>query len=226
MHDRGAGPRRVRRLPARLLKDVRRRAAEFQRGLGRDRLDVGDAADAVGAEEPSLGTHVLGLESFEGGAPCSNRGGFFSTFLLMRYHRAHARIRQVIFGLQSLVSISLMMLMVKQKLAQPAAEIVDAQIAFQDAIVANGNLACFLGNDDGNGVGFFRQSKGGPVSQPEVAIKILALSQWKNAGRRNHAVVVNDEPAVVQNGFRMEDGQREFLRINRIEHDTGLDEMA
>jgi len=75
-----------------------------------------------------------------------------STFLLMRYHRAQARIRQVTFGLQSFVSISLMRLMMKKKLAQAPPELVDTQIAFKNAIVANRNLACLLGNDYGDGI--------------------------------------------------------------------------
>jgi hypothetical protein len=68
----------------------------------------------------------------------------------MRYHRAQARIRQVTFGLQSFDSISLMRLMMKQKLAEAAPEFVDAEIAFKNAIVANRNLAGLLRNDDGD----------------------------------------------------------------------------
>ena len=59
------------------------------------------------------------------------------------------------FGFQSFVTISLMMLMVQQQLAEAPPELVDTQIAFKDAIVANRNLACLLGNDNGYGVGFF-----------------------------------------------------------------------
>ena len=40
----------------------------------------------------------------------------------------------------------------------------------------------------------------------------------------HHAVVVNDESAVVQNGLGMENRQREFLRIIGIESDAGFDE--
>ena len=63
-------------------------------------------------------------------------------------------MRQVTFGLQSFVSISLIMFMMKQQLAQAPTELVDTQIAFKNAIVANRNLACFLGNDDGDGIRF------------------------------------------------------------------------
>ena len=161
---------------------------------------------------------------FEGGALCSSRRGFFSTFLLMRYHSAHARSRQVTFGLQSFVTISLIMFMVKKQLAEPAAELIHAQIAFKNAVVANGNLACFLGNDNGDGIGFLAQSEGSAVAEAEVAIKILALGKGKNAGRRHHAVVVNDESPVVQNGLGMENCQRELLREFGIESDAGFDE--
>ena len=74
----------------------------------------------------------------------------------MRYHRAQARIRQVTFGLQSFVSISLMRLMVKQKLAQAPPEFVDAEIALKNAIVANRNLTSLLRNDDGDCIRFLR----------------------------------------------------------------------
>ena len=56
------------------------------------------------------------------------------------------------FGLQSFVSISLMRLMMKKKLAQAPPELVDTQIAFKNAIVANRNLAGLLRNDDGDGI--------------------------------------------------------------------------
>jgi hypothetical protein len=72
----------------------------------------------------------------------------------MRYHRAHARSRQVTFGLQSFVTISLILFMVEEEVAESAAEFIDAKIAFKEAIVANGNLAGFLGNDNGDGIGF------------------------------------------------------------------------
>src|SRR5262245_27083128 len=116
---------------------MRGSAPQFQGGFGGDWFDIGDAPNTVCAEEPSLRTHVFGFETLEGGAPCSNCGGFLSTFLLMRYHRAPARIRQVTFGLQSFVSISLMRLMVKQQLAQAPPKFINTQIAFKNAIVAN-----------------------------------------------------------------------------------------
>ena len=95
-------------------ENVGGRAAELEGGFRGDGFDVRDAAYAVGSEKASLGCHTLGFESLEGGVPCSNRCGFFSTFLLMRYHRAHARIRQVTFGLQSFITISLTMFIVKK----------------------------------------------------------------------------------------------------------------
>ena len=115
----------------------------------------------------------------------------------MRYHRAHARIRQVTFGLQSLVTITLIMFMVKEKFAEAAAEFVNAQVAFKNAVVTNGNLACFFGNHNGDGIGFLAQSEGSAVAKAKVAIEILALGKGKNASRRYHSVVVNDESPVV-----------------------------
>ena len=76
------------------------------------------------------------------------------------------------------------MFMVKKKLAEAAAEFVDAQIAFKNAVVTNGNLPGFLGDDDGEGVGFLAEPEGGAVAEAEVAVEILALGEGKNAGRR------------------------------------------
>ena len=142
----------------------------------------------------------------------------------MRYHRAHARIRQVTLGLQSFVTISLIMFMVKKELAEAAAEFVNAQIAFEDTVVTNGNLACFLGDNKGDCVRFLAQSEGCAVAEAEVAVEILALGKRKNAGRRHHAIVVNDESPIMQNRFGMENCQREFLRELGIESDAGFDE--
>ena len=184
------------RVSYRRAEDVRSRTPQLERSFRGDRLDVCDATDAVRSKKPSWGGHTLGLETFEGGAPCSCRG-FFSTFLLMRYHRAHARSRQVTFGLQSFVTISLIVFMVKKELAESTTEFINAQIAFKNAIVANGNLAGFLGNHYGDGIGFLAQSEGCAVAEAKVAIQILALGKGKNAGCRHHAVVVNDESSIV-----------------------------
>ena len=108
------------------------------------------------------------------------------------------------FGLQSFVTISLIRLMVKKKLAQAPPEFVNAQIAFKNAIVANRNLACLLGNDDGDGIGFLAQPEGSAVTQAEVAIEIFTLGKGKNAGSRDHTIIVNDQSSIVQNGFWME----------------------
>jgi hypothetical protein len=112
----------------------------------------------------------------------------------------------------------------KQKLAEPASEFVDAQIAFEDAIVANGNLASFLRNHYGDRVGFFRQPEGCPVTQPKVTVQVLALGERENAGCRNHSVVVDDQSAVVQNRLRVEDRERKLLGIGGVQLDTGFDE--
>ena len=74
------------------------------------------------------------------------------------------------------------------------------------------------------GVRFLAQSEGSAVAEAEVAVEILALGKRKNAGRRHHAIVVNDESSIMQNRFGMENCQREFLRELGIESDAGFDE--
>ena len=115
----------VMRIPYR-AEDMRGGTPQLKGSFRGDGFDVCHAPDTVRSKKPSLCRHVLGFESLEGGAPCSSRCGFFSTFLLMKYHSAHARRRQVTFGLQSFVSVSLIIFIVKQQLAEAAAEFVNA----------------------------------------------------------------------------------------------------
>lgn len=83
------------------------------------------------------------------------------------------------FGFQSLISISLTVFMVKQQLAQTSSELINAQIAFENAVVANRNLTRLLRNNDGHGVRFFAQPQCGAMTEAEIAIEILTLRQGK-----------------------------------------------
>jgi hypothetical protein len=47
---------------------------------------------------------------------------------------------------------------VEQKLAQALAEFFHTQISFNDPAVTNGNLACFLGNNQHDGIRLLAQA--------------------------------------------------------------------
>jgi len=94
-------------------EDMGGRAAQLERGLRGDGLDIGDPTNAIRAEKFPLFAHdALGLEVREGRTR-SDRG-FFSTFWLMRYHRAVARIRHASLGPQSLVRICRIVVIVQK----------------------------------------------------------------------------------------------------------------
>ena len=126
----------------------------------------------------------------------SNRSFARSTFCRMRYHRAVARIRQASFALQLFRMISFI-LFVEEKLAEPPAELLQAQVALDEAAVANRNLAGLFRDDDRDSVGFLAEPESGPVAEPEITVEVLALGERKNAGGRNNAVASEDQPPVM-----------------------------
>src|SRR5438132_11494117 len=48
------------------------------------------------------------------------------------------------------------------------------------------------------------------MTQAQTAIERFALANWKNTSRGGNSAVAHDHSAVMQRGFRMENGQREF----------------
>ena len=65
----------------------------------------------------------------------------------MRYQRADARIRQVIFAFQLLRTISFIFVM-QEELAEAAAEFFHAQIALDEPAVADRDLPGFFGDNN------------------------------------------------------------------------------
>lgn len=140
----------------------------------------------------------------------SNRGGFRATFCLMRYQRAHARSRLVALTFQLLSRIAFI-LFIEEELAEPEAEFFYAEVALDFSPVANRNLACFLGDDECDGVGLFSEAEACAMAKAEVAIQILTLRERKNAGCGDDAVAADDHAAVVKNGFGLKDGEGKFF---------------
>lgn len=77
--------------------------------------------------------------------------------------------------------------------------------------MTDGNLPGLLGHHNGDRVGFLAKPKGGAVAKPKIAIEVLTLGEWKDAGGSLDAVFVDDQSAVVQNGLGMKDGENEFF---------------
>src|SRR5438132_9237758 len=48
------------------------------------------------------------------------------------------------------------------------------------------------------------------MTQAQTAIERFALANWKNTSRGGNSAVAHDHSAVMQRGFRMENGQCEF----------------
>ena len=69
----------------------------------------------------------------------------------MRYQSAVASIRQMSFAFQFLRIFSFIFF-VEEELAQPAAKLLDAQAALDQAAVADRDLPGFFGDNNSNGV--------------------------------------------------------------------------
>ena len=44
------------------------------------------------------------------------------------------------------------------------------------------------------------------MTQTEIAIEVFTLGEGENTGSGDHTIIMNDQSAIVQNGFRMKDG--------------------
>jgi len=100
---------------------------------------------------------------------------------------------------------------VQQKLAQAPPEFFNTQIALNQSAVTNRNLPGFLGNHNGNRIGFLAKSQARAMAKPEIAIQILPLREGKNARRCNNTVVSNNHSTVVEDGFRVKNREHEFF---------------
>ena len=107
----------------------------------------------------------------------------------MIYQRTVARIRQAILAFQLFRSISFIFV-VQEELAESAAEFFHAEIAFDEATVADRDLSSFLGDNDGDGVGFLAESQAGAMAEAEIAVEVLALGERENAGGGDDSVAV------------------------------------
>src|SRR5438105_6886954 len=50
------------------------------------------------------------------------------------------------------------------------------------------------------------------MTQAQTAIERFALANWKNTSRGGYSAIAHDHSAIMQRGFRMENGQCEFNR--------------
>ena len=92
--------------------------------------------------------------------------------------------------------------------------------------MANGNNPCFFGDDEGDGVGFLTEAEGGAVAEAEVAVEVLALGDGEDAGGGEDAIIAEDEAAVVERGFWLEDGDDELRGELAVDGDAGFREGA
>src|SRR5439155_13425248 len=93
----------------------------------------------------------------------SDGEGVVATFFLIRYQRGVASRREINFARQ-FFSISLFILAVQQNFGNALTERLWSEIALNSAPVTNGNTACLLRYDDGNGVRFLGDSEPGTVT--------------------------------------------------------------
>src|SRR5205085_2942596 len=81
------------------------------------------------------------------------------------------------------------------------------KIALNPATMANGNPSRLFRDNDCHGVRFFGDPQGSPMTQTEAAIQSFPLAYRKNAGRSRDPTVSNDDSAVMQRRFRMENAK-------------------
>jgi hypothetical protein len=96
------------------------------------------------------------------------------------------------------------------------------EIAFDRAVVAEGNHAGFLADDDDDGIGFLAESEAGAVAEAEVAVEVGALGDGEDAGAGEEAFAAQDESAVVQGGFGMEEGDDQFGAQEAVERNAAF----
>lgn len=143
----------------------------------------------------------------------------------MAYHKAMARANDVNFACQ-LFRISFFILFANQEFAESAAEVFDVKIPFDYPILTNGNLPGFFGDDDDDRIGLFRQSEPSAVAEAQISIQVLALGEWKNAGRGDDAIIVKDQASIVQDRLRLENRQDDFFGERAVDIHAGIGERA
>ena len=89
--------------------------------------------------------------------------------------------------------------------------------------MCEGDDACFLADDEDDGVTFLTESDGGAMAEAEVAVQVLPLADGEDARSAGDAVSTNDEASVVQRGFWMKDGDDEFGREDAVNFDAAFD---
>ena len=92
--------------------------------------------------------------------------------------------------------------------------------------MAERDVAGFLRDQNGNGVGLFGDADTGAVAQPETAVEILARGERKDACCGGHAVVLYDDTAIVQHRLGVKDGQDKFLGKHGVHVDAGRGKLA
>ena len=99
----------------------------------------------------------------------------------------------------------------QEELAESAAEFFDAEVALDQAAVADRDLAGFFGDDDRDGVRFLAEAEASAVAEAEVAVEVLALGERENAGGGDDAVAAEDQPSIVQHRLGLEEREDEFF---------------
>ena len=111
-------------------------------------------------------------------------------------------------------------------MVEAAAEAVDVEVAFENAAMAERDVAGFLRDKDGNGVRLLGDADAGSVAQPETAVEVFTRGERKDACCGGHAVVLHDDTTIVQHRFRVKDGQDELLGKHGVHVDAGRGKLA
>jgi hypothetical protein len=114
----------------------------------------------------------------------------------------------------------------EEEFAEAKLEALGIEVALDLTAMADGNNACFLGDDEGDGIGFFTEAEGGAVTEAEVAVEVLPLGDGEDASGGEDAVVAKDEAAIVKGGLWLEDGDDELRGELAVDGDAALREGA
>lgn len=106
---------------------------------------------------------------------------------------------------------------------EPFAELFFGEVALQPAVLADGDAARFLADDDRHGIGALGEADGGAVAEAGGAILHFSFRDGKDTGGAGHAVVGDDHATVMKGGFREEDAHRQLGGELRVEHDTRVE---
>ena len=106
---------------------------------------------------------------------------------------------------------------------EPFAELFFGEVALQPAVLADGDAARFLADDDRHGIGALGEADGGAVAEAGGAILHFPFRDGKHTGGAGHAVFGDDHAAVVEGGFRKKNAHRQLGGELGVEHDTCLE---